>query len=112
MAAAQYQQQQPLRFGTVANFAQYTPSSPQYSSIMSPDGSPVVLTGSPTSVVVPSNPLQAVMPMGTGIQGGPVPVQPAMQGVLSVTPEVPKEGDKGEGQGKKTVMVNLGQQPQ
>jgi hypothetical protein len=35
-----------------------------------------------------------------------------MQGVLSVTPEIPKEGDKGEGQGKKTVMVNLGQQPQ
>jgi len=108
MAAAQYQQQQPLRFGTVANFAQYTPSSPQYSSIMSPDGSPVVLTGSPTGVVVPSNPLQAVMPVG--IQGGPA--QPAVQGVLAVTPEIPKEGDKGEGQGKKTVMVNLGQQPQ
>jgi hypothetical protein len=102
------QQQQPLRFGTVANFAQYTPSSPQYSSIMSPDGSPVVLTGSPMGVVVPSNPLQVVMP--AGIQGGPV--QPAVQGVLSVTPEIPKEGDKSEGQGKKTVMVNLGQQPQ
>ena len=105
MVAAQYQQQQPMRFGTVANFAQYTPSSPQYSSIMSPDGSPVVLSGSPTSVVVPSNPLQVVMP--AGIQAGPA--QPAVQGVLSVTPEIPKEGDKSEGQGKKTVMVNLGQ---
>ena len=111
------QQQQPLRFGTVANFAQYTPSSPQYSSIMSPDGSPVVLTGSPTSVVVPSNPLQAVMPMGGPVLAqAPVPVpvqaQPTGQGVLSVTPEVPKEGDKTEGQGKKTVIVNLGQQSQ
>jgi hypothetical protein len=107
MAAAQYQQQQPLRFGTVANFAQYTPSSPQYSSIMSPDGSPVVLTGSPTAVVLPSNPLQPVVPVG--VQGGPAPVQPAMQGVLAVTPEAAKEDDKGEGKGKKTVMVNLGQ---
>jgi len=113
------QQQQPMRFGTVANFAQYTPSSPQYSSIMSPDGSPVVLSGSPTSVVVPSNPLQAVMPVGGPVLAqAPVPVsvpvqtQPAVQGVLSVTPESTKEGDKTEGQGKKTVIVNLGQQSQ
>ena len=116
MAAAQYQQQQPMRVGTVASFAQYTPSSPQYSSIMSPDGSPVVLTGSPTGVVVPSNPLQAVQtpaPAQVPAPGpGPAPAQltqPAVQGVLSVSPETDKEHDKGEGQSKKTVMVNLGQ---
>jgi hypothetical protein len=86
---------------------------------MSPDGSPVVLSGSPTSVVVPSNPLQAVMPVGGPVLAqAPVPVsvpvqtQPAVQGVLSVTPESTKEGDKTEGQGKKTVIVNLGQQSQ
>ena len=83
-------------------YAQYAPSSPQYSSIMSPVGSPTVLMGAPTNVVLPSNPLQAVMPLRTQAQQEP-------QGVLSVTPEVTKEGDKTEGQGKKTVMVNLGQ---
>ena len=36
----------------------------------------------------------------------------APQGVLSVTPEVTKEESKSEGQGKKTVIVNLGQQAQ
>jgi hypothetical protein len=118
---AQYQPAR-LGFGSVAEMnaspmgspqympssPQYMPSSPQYSSIMSPVGSPVVLTGAPTNVVLPSNPLQAVMPITTQLQQAPQ----APQGVLSVTPEVTKEESKSEGQGKKTVIVNLGQQAQ
>ena len=74
---------------------QYGVSSPQYSSINSPVVSPVVLTGQPMNVVVPANPLQ--------------PVIPAAQGILSVDTQKPKEEGKDEGQGKKTVMVNLGE---
>ncbi len=114
---AQYQPAR-LGFGSVAEMnaspmgsPQYMPSSPQYSSIMSPVGSPVVLTGAPTNVVLPSNPLQAVMPITTQLQQAQQ-AQQAPQGVLSVTPEVPKEDTKSEGQGKKTVIVNLGQQAQ
>jgi hypothetical protein len=74
---------------------QYGPSSPQYSSLISRDISPVVLTGQPMNVVVPANPLQAVVPAG--------------QGILSVDTQKTKEEGKDEPQGKKTVMVNLGQ---
>jgi hypothetical protein len=103
-------QYQPVGFGAAAaavsasglspvilGSPQYAPSSPQYSSIISPEGSPMVLTGQPTNVVFPTNPLQAVMP-GVGAQG-----------MLSVEKQPPKEEGKEEGQGKKTVMVNLGQ---
>ena len=63
-------------------------------------GSPIVLTGQPANVVFPTNPLQAVMPMGVGV-GAPAP-----QGMLSVEKQPSKEESKeGEGQGKKTVMV-------
>ena len=74
---------------------QYGPSSPQYSSLISHDISPLVLTGQPMNVVVPANPLQAVVPAG--------------QGILSVDTQKTKEEGKDEPQGKKTVMVNLGQ---
>jgi DNA-directed RNA polymerase II subunit RPB1 len=88
-----------------ASSPQYTSSSPQYSSIISPVGSPMVLTGQPTNVIFPTNPLQAVMPMGVGAQSAQAP-----QGMLSVEKQPSKEESKeGEGQGKKTVMVNLGQ---
>jgi hypothetical protein len=73
---------------------QYGLSSPQFSSI----NSPVVLTGQPTNVVVSSNPLQPVIPAAQGAQG-----------ILSVDTQKPKEEGKDEAQGKKTVMVNLGQ---
>jgi hypothetical protein len=84
-----------------ASSPQYTASSPQYSSIISPVGSPMVLTGQPANVVFPTNPLQAVMPMGIGAQAAQAP-----QGMLSVEKQPSKEESKeGEGQGKKTVMV-------
>jgi hypothetical protein len=51
------------------------------------------------------------MPITTQLQQAQQ-AQQAPQGVLSVTPEVPKEDTKSEGQGKKTVIVNLGQQAQ
>jgi len=73
---------------------QYGLSSPQFSSI----NSPVVLTGQPTNVVVSANPLQPVIPAAQGAQG-----------ILSVDTQKPKEEGKDEAQGKKTVMVNLGQ---
>ena len=73
---------------------QYGLPSPEYSSI----NSPVVLTGQPMNVVIPANPLQPV-----------VPVVPAAQGMLSVDTKKSKEEGKDEGQGKKTVMVNLGE---
>jgi hypothetical protein len=108
-------QYQPVGFGAAAAASasglspvilgspQYAPSSPQYSSIISPVGSPMVLTGQPTNVVFPTNPLQAVMPgVGVGVGVG-------AQGMLSVEKQPPKEEGKEEGQGKKTVMVNLGQ---
>ena len=108
----QQQQQQPMGFGAAAAFAQQqqqqpqlqqssplSSGSPQYSSIFSPMGSPTMLVGQPTNVVIPMNPLQPVMPM---------PAQ-AAQGILSVEPPKAKEGDKEEEKGKKTVMVNLGQ---
>jgi hypothetical protein len=85
-----------------ATSPQYTATSPQYSSIISPVGSPMVLAGQAANVVFPTNPLQAVMPVGVG----------APQGMLSVDTQKPKEEGKEEAQGKKTVMVNLGQQPQ
>jgi hypothetical protein len=60
----------------------------------------MVLTGQPANVVFPTNPLQAVMPMGVGV-GAQAP-----QGMLSVEKQPSKEESKeGEGQGKKTVMV-------
>jgi hypothetical protein len=82
-----------------------SPSSPVYSSYSpnpisppytasSPVGSPIVLSGQPMSVMVPTNPLQAVMPIGA-------------QGILSVEKQQPKEDEaKGEQQGKKTVFIN------
>jgi hypothetical protein len=74
---------------------------------MSPTGSPIVLTGAPTNVVLSANPLQPVMPMGMPLQQAQMP-----QGVLSVGAENTKEEANPEGQGKKTVMVNLGNQGQ
>jgi hypothetical protein len=103
------QQQQPMGFGAAAAFAQQqqqqqqasplSSGSPQYSSIFSPIGSPTMLVGQPTNVVIPVNPLQPVMPVQAQ----------AAQGILSVEPPKAKEGDKEEEKGKKTVMVNLGQ---
>jgi hypothetical protein len=84
---------------------QYAPSSPQYSSAISPVGSPVALAGQATNVVFPTNPLQPVMPAGIAPQ---VPQIPQTQGLLSVDTQKPKEEGKEEEQGKKTVMVNLG----
>jgi hypothetical protein len=113
-----------MGFGSVANLSpsplsspQYAPASPQYSSIMSPTGSPIVLTGAPTNVVLSANPLQPVMPMGMPLQQGQMAqgqmAQGQMaQGVLSVGAENTNEGAKTEGQGKKTVIVNLGNQGQ
>ena len=81
----------------------YAASSPQYSSVISPTGSPVALAGQATNVVFPTNPLQAVMPAGIAQQ------VPQAQGMLSVEKQPSKEDStEGEGQGKKTVMVNLG----
>jgi hypothetical protein len=84
---------------------QYAPSSPQYSAMISPIGSPVALAGQATNVVFPTNPLQPVMPLGVGAQ---VPQVPQAQGMLSVEKQQPKEEGNEEEQGKKTVMVNLG----
>jgi len=112
-------QYQPMGFGSVAELSpsplsspQYAPASPQYSSIMSPTGSPIVLTGAPTNVVLSANPLQPVMPMGMPLQQGQMAQGQMAQGVLSVGAENTNEGAKTEGQGKKTVIVNLGNQGQ
>jgi hypothetical protein len=45
------------------------------------------------------------MPLGVGAQ---VPQVPQAQGMLSVEKQQPKEEGNEEEQGKKTVMVNLG----
>jgi hypothetical protein len=87
---------------------QYAPSSPQYSAMISPTGSPVALAGQATNVVFPTNPLQPVMPAGIAPQAPQVPQIPQTQGLLSVDTQKPKEEGKEEEQGKKTVMVNLG----
>jgi hypothetical protein len=76
--------------------------------MISPTGSPVALAGQATNVVFPTNPLQPVMPAGIAPQAPQVPQIPQTQGLLSVDTQKPKEEGKEEEQGKKTVMVNLG----
>jgi hypothetical protein len=93
---------QSMGFGAAAAAASLQPQSPtslQYTA-SSPVGSPIVLSGQPMSIMVPTNPLQAVMPIGA-------PGAPGSPGILSVEKQQPKEDEeKGEQQGKKTVFIN------
>ena len=108
-AAASLQPYSPVGFQSAPGspaysaYSAYNPTSPQYSA-----SSPVVLSGQPMNVVVPTNPLQAVMPvMSIGAQAqGAQGVQGA-QGILSVEKQQPKEDEeKGVSQGKKTVFIS------
>ena len=106
-AAALSQPQSPIGYQSAPGspiYSSYIPTSPQY-TVSSPVGSPIVLSGQPMNVMVPTNPLQAVMPIGAQGQGhGQGQGTP---GILSVEKQQSKEDEeKGEQQGKKTVFIN------